>query len=152
MSGGHFNYVQYQFDDPLKEIQARILLNKKTHAEAHEMIVKAEDEDLTLYETLYSVRHYVDFWKKNPLLGNYPEVWDPEERTFRFATKQEIESHNSELVFNFDEDEVKIFKQAIQAIEKAQVYLQRIDWFLSGDDGDDSFKKRLAEELAALEK
>ena len=151
MSGGHFSYVQYKFDDPIKEIEARILLNHKSHEEAQKMIQKSEDaEDPTLYEILYSVRHYIDCWKTNPLNGSWPEVWDSEEHHFRPATKQEILDHNAEHVFDFDDEEVEIFRQAVQQMRLAAVYLNRIDWFLSGDDGDDSFKKRLAEELAEV--
>ena len=33
----------------------------------------------------------------------------------------------------------------------AAIYAQRIDWLLSGDDGEESFKRRLKEELDELE-
>lgn len=33
----------------------------------------------------------------------------------------------------------------------ASIYAQRIDWLLSGDDSEDSFKKRLKENLDELE-
>ena len=39
------------------------------------------------------------------------------------------------------------FKTAVELLRKAQVYAQRIDWLISGDDGEDSFHKRLAEDL-----
>ena len=153
MSGGKFDYVQNRLDDPANEIEARILFNHKTRAEAHKMICEAEDqEDLTLYYTLYSVREYIDFWRKEPLSGRLPEVWDSDEHGFRIATNQEILEHNAEHVFDFDDEEVEIFRRGAKAVKTAQVYLQRIDWFLSGDDGDESFKKRLAEELAEIEK
>ncbi len=42
------------------------------------------------------------------------------------------------------------FKEAVLALRKAAVYAQRVDWFLSGDDGEESFIKRLAEDLAEL--
>ena len=42
------------------------------------------------------------------------------------------------------------FKNGIEAIEKAVVYMQRIDWLLSGDDGEESFHKRLKEDLGKL--
>lgn len=44
------------------------------------------------------------------------------------------------------------FKEAINALNRAYVYAHRIDWLLSGDDGEDSFHKRLASDLAELEK
>lgn len=40
------------------------------------------------------------------------------------------------------------FNNAIDHLNTAQIYAQRIDWFLSGDDSEDSFHKRLREDLA----
>jgi hypothetical protein len=37
--------------------------------------------------------------------------------------------------------------EAVKALEIAHIYAQRIDWYLSGDDGDESFLERLNEEL-----
>jgi hypothetical protein len=42
------------------------------------------------------------------------------------------------------------FHKAVKALKVAQVYVQRVDYLLSGDDGEDSFLRRLAEELGAL--
>lgn len=38
-------------------------------------------------------------------------------------------------------------KQAYLQIRKAYVYAQRVDWMLSGDDGEDDLQTRLQEEL-----
>ena len=43
------------------------------------------------------------------------------------------------------------FKRALRTLKKAYIYAQRIDWLLSGDDDEDSFHRRLKEELKALE-
>lgn len=42
------------------------------------------------------------------------------------------------------------FTKAVELLRKAQVYVQRIDWLVSGDDGEDSFQKRLAFDLNKL--
>lgn len=39
------------------------------------------------------------------------------------------------------------FREAVKALRIAQIYAQRIDYLVSGDDGEDSFMKRLDEEL-----
>ena len=36
-------------------------------------------------------------------------------------------------------------------LKKAYIYAQRVDWLLSGDDGNESFIERLTEELNKLE-
>ena len=43
-----------------------------------------------------------------------------------------------------------VFIDAINLLKRAEIYAQRIDWFLSGDDGEESFLKRLKEELDEL--
>ena len=42
-------------------------------------------------------------------------------------------------------------REAVKQLKIAAVYAQRVDWFLSGDDGEESFIERLAEDLKALE-
>jgi len=39
------------------------------------------------------------------------------------------------------------FKKAILVLKAAYIYSKRIDWLLSGDDGEESFHKRLQEQL-----
>ena len=45
----------------------------------------------------------------------------------------------------------EIFKEGINALKKAEIYAQRIDWYLSGDDGEDSFLSRLRSDLEELQ-
>lgn len=51
------------------------------------------------------------------------------------------------LYSNYSDETIQEFKNGIEAVKKAYVYIQRIDWLLSGDDGEDSFHKRLKEDL-----
>ena len=39
------------------------------------------------------------------------------------------------------------FQNSIRYLKIAQIYAQRVEWLLSGDDGEDSFIERLKEEL-----
>jgi hypothetical protein len=43
-------------------------------------------------------------------------------------------------------------KEGIEVLKRAQIYAQRIDWLLSGDDGEESFLKRLEKDLNELNK
>jgi len=47
----------------------------------------------------------------------------------------------------YPENIQQIFKDAIKALKIAEVYAQRVDYYLSGDDGDESLVSRLKEEL-----
>lgn len=42
------------------------------------------------------------------------------------------------------------FREAVVLLRKASVYAQRIDWLLSGDDSEESFHKRLDNDLRRL--
>ena len=46
---------------------------------------------------------------------------------------------------------IEEFKKAVKALRIAQVYTHRIDWLVSGDDGEDSFHSRLAKDLSNIE-
>ena len=42
-------------------------------------------------------------------------------------------------------------RHAIRALKIAKIYAQRVDWYLSGDDGEESFLERLDRELDNLD-
>ena len=42
------------------------------------------------------------------------------------------------------------FKEASATLRRAAVMAQRVDWLVSGDDGEDSFHKRWDEEMGGL--
>lgn len=42
------------------------------------------------------------------------------------------------------------FKRALEALRLAQIYTQRIDWLASGDDGEESFHRRLKNDLGEI--
>ena len=50
----------------------------------------------------------------------------------------------------FEPDVLKRLQDAIECLKKAYVYAQRIDRFLAGNDGDETFIRRLNEELNEL--
>ena len=49
--------------------------------------------------------------------------------------------------YKYPDEVIEEFKKGADAILKAQVYMQRIDNLLSGDDGEETFLKRLKENL-----
>ena len=52
--------------------------------------------------------------------------------------------------YEYNDQVIEQFKKASQAIKIAQVYIQRVDWLLSGDDGEESFLRRIEEDLEKL--
>ena len=58
--------------------------------------------------------------------------------------------HTIPAKFYYSKETVAEFRKAVRLLRKAYVYAQRIDWLLSGDDGEDNFHRRLKEDLKEL--
>lgn len=54
-------------------------------------------------------------------------------------------------VLELTEETIETMKQAYLQLRNAYVYAQRVDWMLSGDDGEDTMQTRLIEELAEVQ-
>lgn len=52
--------------------------------------------------------------------------------------------------YKYPDNIIEKFKEAVDILKKAEIYAQRIDWLLSGDDGEESFIMRLKEDLDKL--
>lgn len=53
--------------------------------------------------------------------------------------------------YEFSKETIEKFKQAKIILRIAAIYAQRIDWLVSGDDGEENFHNRLEEDLSKLE-
>lgn len=61
--------------------------------------------------------------------------------------------HPEEAVnYAYPESTLRLMEEAVYALRAAAIYAQRVDYLLSGDDGEESFEERLQEELAELNK
>lgn len=96
MSGGHFDYNQYNIGYIADVIQDEIANN--------------------------DVR---------------PEGWNEE-----LDGEWKVQRHSEKVIEKMQE--------AVSALRIAETYAQRVDWYLSGDDGEESFLKRLEEDLNKL--
>jgi hypothetical protein len=68
-------------------------------------------------------------WRGDDWYEKYPED------KFHYALRDEIMAE---------------FKKGYEILRKAEIYAQRMDWYLAGDDGEDSFLERLREDLEIL--
>mgnify|MGYP006304908267 CR=1 FL=1 len=93
MSGGHFNYNQYNIEQIADEVEQLILSNDST------------EKDEWGYD---KGRHY-------------------------------------------NRETIEEFKIGLEYLRKAAIYAQRIDWLVSGDDGEDTFHDRLQKDLKKVE-
>ena len=54
--------------------------------------------------------------------------------------------------YEYPPEVIEQFKEGLEILKKAAIYAQRIDWLVSGDDGEESFLSRLKEDLDQLNK
>ncbi len=84
------------------------------------------------------------------------------EKSGREKTKQEMKEESwrdqdwyekypeERYHYKYPDEVIQKFKKAVKILLEAEVYAHRIDWLLSGDDGEESFLKRLDEDLKKL--
>jgi len=69
----------------------------------------------------------------------------------RWNDKEWYEKYPEDGFYDTYEGKIKErFEEAVKILKQAEVYAQRIDWYLSGDDGEDSFLRRLKDDLDKL--
>lgn len=55
-------------------------------------------------------------------------------------------------VLELTDKTIEAMKEAYKQIRIAEIYAMRIDWMMSGDDSEESFRERVKEDLAKFEK
>jgi hypothetical protein len=63
---------------------------------------------------------------------------------------EEVNEYGDKKGSFFSAETIKEFETALALLRVSHVYVQRIDWLVSGDDGEDSFHRRLKIELEKL--
>ena len=53
--------------------------------------------------------------------------------------------------YKYPDEVIEKMKEAVRVLKIAQEYAQRVDWLLSCDDGEESFLRRLDENLKKIE-
>lgn len=108
MSGGRFDYKQYEFGYIADTIENVVLNNgrEKTREE-----LKAES------------------WRDSDWYEKYPE---------------------DKFHYKYPDEVIEKFKEGVELIRKAQIYVDRIDRLLSADDGEENFLRRLKDDLSKI--
>ena len=56
------------------------------------------------------------------------------------------DAFGNDVGYHFTSETITKFKRAVECLKKAQIMAHRIDWLLSGDDGEETFHERWNEE------
>jgi hypothetical protein len=59
----------------------------------------------------------------------------------------ELNEYGEKIGKNFSEETIDEFVNAIVFLKLCEIYIHRIDYLLSGDDGEDSFHARLRQDI-----
>ena len=62
----------------------------------------------------------------------------------------ETDEYGYTISHQFSPETIEEFKKGLIILQQAFVYAHRMDWLLSCDDGEDSFHRRLAADLAKI--
>lgn len=55
-------------------------------------------------------------------------------------------------VLELSDETINAMKEAYRQMRIAEIYATRVDWMMSGDDSEDSFRERIKEDLTKFEK
>ena len=78
------------------------------------------------------------------------ELIEDMELLLQRVDKEPIDSFECDSLKNYIDDKdrfKKIVEKNIDLLKKSYIYTQRIDWFIAGDDGEETFYERLEEDL-----
>lgn len=172
MSGGHFDYYQHHISEIADKLERDIAdmkyaksigKVKKKDVYAHLLDTESGRKSWPnwLLEACYSYDNREDVIKSLSGWCNFHEkdgklyLDDYDGNTLYEIVVYEGESEqwaDSKWHLDIEDPEVvEEFKKGLKILKTAAIYAQRIDWLLSGDDGEESFKRRLKEELDELD-
>lgn len=86
---------------------------------------------------------------KDVIDKNYVEVPKAEHNSWDYDENGNLHEW-AKYYYAYPTEVIKQFKKGYEILRKAYVYAQRIDWLLSGDDGEETFIQRLKEDLDEL--
>lgn len=166
MSGGYFDYQQYYIDDIANSIEEEIEEAAKPKPplvwrEGVSVFKKIDDwHSKGVYMGFKTYDEAVKNLKKDKAYKFIREYEKDGKRISEFMGCDKLievkeiryqEYEDGEYYPEYTEETIQIFKDAVKILRKAAIYANRIDWLLSGDDGEDNLKERLEKELKELE-
>jgi hypothetical protein len=100
----------------------------------------------------YKIRYIADDVEQEIAKSGKPKTPRELREEFIYRDKEWYEKYPEDLNhYKYPDEVIKEFKKGYEILRKAEIYAQRIDWLLAGDDGEESFIQRLKGELLHLE-
>jgi len=80
------------------------------------------------------------------------QIADQVEQLILSNDSEELDEWGTRVGHHYPPEVIEEFRRGLTILRQAFVYAQRIDWLVSGDDGPDTFRDRLAEDLSEIKK
>ena len=161
MSGGALDYAYCRLEDPIKEIEDRIKKNGKTLQQIWDE--KSEEEKKNAIEWGHdwelpwneknvpdSIRSLAEeeAWKKCDIANPTKKARIEWQKIYNETLKEMIESHNNGIEREtYSLATIETLNKMLETIKRAKIYLERIEWLFSGDDGEEDLIERTKEDL-----
>jgi len=78
------------------------------------------------------------------------QIADEVERLIETNNIEETDPYGDKISYSFPQEIIEKFQEAVLTLRMAEVMAQRIDWLVSGDDGEESFLRRWNEDLSKI--
>lgn len=82
---------------------------------------------------------------------NISQIADDIEMMIENNDSEELNEWGDRVGYGFSAETIEKFREAVTQLRRAFVYAQRIDWLVSGDDGEPQFHRRLKNDLMEME-
>lgn len=163
MSGGTFEYNQYRLSEIRERIEEEIVHAIKPRP--------PKIKEVWISDMVYRVkpnyrsgtinRHWNDYCTLDSVRDYYIrqgyEIKDISDKEFHIELDEqtiievrlcESEKYIDDCYYpDYSKETIKELKKAVKILKKAEIYTQRIDYLIAGDDSEESFHERLQEEL-----
>ena len=110
---------------------------------------KIENIADSIDEYLYGRKLYDEYAEDEYINNIYFDSEEEKKETVEFVRRNHRTLPN---IYELKEETLKEFRKAEEYLRLAYVYAHRIDWLLSGDDGEETFHERLKQDLEELKK
>jgi len=141
MSGGHFDYHQDRIDEIANSIEYEIRRNEdgfECYRARKDYGAPYRPEDSEWVYTSWKDDKRYRVPQKNIIKGE----------VYYYGDDDGVPIFDKPQGWNRNPPEIlEIFKEGVKKLREAAVYAQRIDWYLSGDDGEESLIERLKRDL-----
>lgn len=74
----------------------------------------------------------------------------PKQKWSYYERQEFEETHEHPMNYAYPDSVLRRMEEAVYALRAAAIYAQRVDYLLSGDDGEESFEERLSKKLSEL--